>query len=217
MKKEGINISDQVRFFEISAAVITGLGKLLFFDVLNMHLVYIILACTFWISYLIYKNNQNKGILKYWGFTRSNFKHSFLKLLPYAIVSVIAFIVYGWVYDTLILNWHILIILLVYPLWGVIQQFLVVGLVAGNLNDQNKIPISKPLIILITACLFSIIHYPFTLLIFATFILAIVYSIEYLKERNLWVLGIYHGWLGCFFYYFVLNRDPFNEVFGMIQ
>ena len=121
---------------------------------------------------------------------------------------------YGFYYETMIISWHIIPILIIYPIWGIIQQYLVVGLVAGNLNDQQKLNIPKIGIIIITSILFSIVHYPSTMLIIGTFLLAIIYTIEYLKERNLWVLGIYHGWLGCFYYYLVLNRDPFIEVFG---
>jgi hypothetical protein len=48
----------------------------------------------------------------------------------------------------------------------------------------------------------------------ATFFLAAVYGWVYWKERNLYVLGLFHGWLGGIFYYTVLGRDPFVEVFG---
>ena len=49
-----------------------------------------------------------------------------------------------------------------------------------------------------------------------TFILALLYTIVYLRERNLFALGLFHGWLGALFYYTVVGRDPFMEVFGQI-
>jgi uncharacterized protein len=44
----------------------------------------------------------------------------------------------------------------------------------------------------------------------------VFYHAIQLKERNIYVLGLFHGWLGGFFYYMVLGRDPFLEVFGKV-
>jgi hypothetical protein len=48
----------------------------------------------------------------------------------------------------------------------------------------------------------------------ATFGLGLVYIPLYLRYRNLWPLGFYHGWLGTLFYLWVLGRDPWVETFG---
>ena len=29
-----------------------------------------------------------------------------------------------------------------------------------------------------------------------------------------WPLGLYHGWLGAFAYFWILERDPWQELFG---
>jgi membrane protease YdiL (CAAX protease family) len=107
--------------------------------------------------------------------------------------------------------------LLLYPVWGVIQQFLIVGLVAGNLSDYGGSPLGRAGIVFVTAVLFSAVHFPVLLLVAGTFLLATVYTVVYLQTRNLWVLGLYHGWLGGFFYFFVLGRDPWKEVFAAVS
>ncbi len=211
-----MKISLRRRIFEISASVITGLGKILFVDVLEMKFGFIITACLFWIGYILYRYKQEPQIMRYWGLSMDHFSEVFRRLLPYALVCVGLFIAYGIYRDTLILHWHIIPIMLLYPLWGVIQQFLVVGLVAGNLDHQDKFSIPKWIIVLLTAILFSVVHFPSPLLIGGTFLLAIVYTIVYLRQRNLLALGLYHGWLGGLFYFFVLERDPFLEVFGQM-
>ncbi|MEL6142145.1 MAG: hypothetical protein AAFU67_11055, partial [Bacteroidota bacterium] len=108
----------------------------------------------------------------------------------------------------------IILILLLYPIWGVLQQFLVLGIFARNLTDGwgGKLPLI--LVVGLTAVLFSIIHYPSSLLIGATFFLAIAYVILYLRGYNIISLGIYHGWLAAFFFYSVLGRNPWLEAFG---
>jgi hypothetical protein len=50
-----------------------------------------------------------------------------------------------------------------------------------------------------------------------TFVLALIYSTVYLRQRNVYALGIFHGWLGAIFYYTVVARDPFAEVFGAMM
>jgi len=194
--------------------VVTGLGKFIFMDWLNWRLPYIITAILGWIGYTIIRQKNVKGILHYWGFRTDNFKKVLLLVLPFGVVSVLAFLTIGYSQSTINITWHILPILLIYPLWGMIQQFLMIGLIAGNLVDIQGRPINKVLIIFINAILFSLVHYPNNWLVVGTFILALFYGWIYLKAKNVFVLGIFHGWLGAFFYYTVVNRDPFVEVFG---
>jgi membrane protease YdiL (CAAX protease family) len=86
--------------------------------------------------------------------------------------------------------------------------------VAGNLKDMQRGRFSNAVIIFLTALLFGLLHYPFYWLVLGTFILALFYGYVYLKARNVYVLGIFHGWLGALFFYTVVGRDPFQEVFG---
>jgi hypothetical protein len=58
------------------------------------------------------------------------------------------------------------------------------------------------------------VHLPDFRLATATFVLGLALTPIYLKWRNLWPLGIYHGLLGVLFYFWVLERDPWIEVFG---
>ena len=118
--------------------------------------------------------------------------------------------------NTILFNPHIIPILILYPLWGFIQQFLVVGLVAGNLKDLRSGKVPLVLIVLSASVLFSLVHYPYPLLMIATFFLALLYTFIYLRYRNLISLGLFHGWLGCFFMFYVLSRDPWREVFNSI-
>jgi len=45
--------------------------------------------------------------------------------------------------------------------------------------------------------------------------LAILYTVLYMKWKNLWWLGFYHGIVGCFFYFYVMGKDPFLELTGI--
>ena len=211
---EKVSISNKRRTFEIIAVLITGLGRFLFVEYLNIRFPYIASACVFWIVYIFLRQKEVPQILSYWGLTFDNFKKTFLESLPIAIILSVSFYFIGNKLGTNILNINILPILLIYPIWGIIQQFIMIGIFARNLKDSDEINLPTLGVVLIAAILFAVVHFPFQILVAATFLLAIVYVSLYFKGRNLLVMGIYHGWIGGLFFYTIMERDPFLEVFG---
>jgi hypothetical protein len=194
-------------WFEIAAVFLTGSGKFIFFEILNLQFWYIMIVSFFWLGYLVFNLMKNKERITYWGFKKDGFCESLMLILPLASIALAIIITYGALAGSMLLNWHIFPSLLLYPLWGLAQQYIILALVAGNLQEIKSPKIPKFVILLCTATLFCLVHYPNYMLMGGTFILAIVYTIVYLRFRNLWVLGIVHGWLGSFFYYFVLGKD----------
>ncbi|WP_299110888.1 CPBP family intramembrane glutamic endopeptidase [uncultured Winogradskyella sp.] len=206
-------ISDKVRVLEILGVVITGIGKFVFMDYLNWRLPFVIFTILAWSIYVFYRYKKDKNVLIDWGFRLDNFKLVLRLVLPFALFSIASFFVIGYALGNINLTWHILPLIVTYPIWGSIQQFLTIGLLAGNLKDLKRIKLSKTFIILITAVVFSIVHYPSIWLMTGTFILALFYGYVYLKAKNIYILGLFHGWLGAVFYYTVVNQDPFADVF----
>ncbi|WP_052467112.1 CPBP family intramembrane glutamic endopeptidase [Psychroserpens damuponensis] len=205
--------SDRLRIIEILAVVVTGVGKFVCMDYLNWRLPFVLVAISLWSLYAVYRYKKDKQVLKDWGFRTDNFKLVLKLVLPFALVSVITFMVIGAVQGTLNPTWHIIPLLITYPIWGMVQQFLTIGLVAGNLSTLKCVKLKKTSVILIAATLFSLVHYPSIWLLIGTFILALFYGYIYLKSKNLYVLGLFHGWLGSLFYYTVVNQDPFADIF----
>jgi membrane protease YdiL (CAAX protease family) len=206
--------SNNRRKSEVATVFITGAGKFIFMDWLQCKLLFIVIAILSWATYVFIRHRQAPGSLRHWGFRIDNFRQVLNMVLPFAIVSIIAFFVTGWYLGTVKMTWHIIPVLLLYPVWGTVQQFLVIGIVAGNLEELKHRKFSKALILFVTALLFGILHYPFYWLILGTFVLALFYGYIYLKARNIYVMGILHGWLGALFFYTVVGRDPFQEIFG---
>ena len=211
-----ISISNKTRSLEIAAVILTALAKFVFMDWLNWRLPFIATAIICWTFYVVYRSKTKPGITKYWGFRTDNFIKVAKRILPFGLLALVIFIGVGVYYDTIKITWHIIPILILYPVWGIIQQYLLIALTVGNLQDYKNSSFNKGLIVIVSAVLFGLIHYPFGWLMAATFVLAIFYGLIYLKERNIYVLGIFHGWLGALFYYTVLNRDPFTETFGRL-
>ena len=209
-----ISISNKTRVFEIIAVVTTALGKFVFMDNLKLWLPFVLTAIVFWTCYVFYRRNRNPEVIRYWGFRTDNFLKVVRTILPFGILSLAVFFCLGFYQETINITWHIIPILILYPIWGIIQQFLLIALTAGNLRDSKNASLPKAIIIVLPALLFGLIHYPYPWLMIGSFFLAIFYAFIYLKERNIYALGIFHGWLGALFFYTVVNRDPFIETFG---
>ena len=202
------------RLFEISAVVFIAFGKFIFYDLLDQRLIFIVLMFAFWSIYIIKRVRSSPEILIHWGFRLDNFSKVLRQILPFGILSVLICIIIGVAQNSINIHWHIIPILLLYPLFGTLQQFLLMALFAGNLQDSGKH--KERTIILLSSVVFGLLHYPYWWLVIGTFILALFYSFIYLKNRNLYVLGIFHGWIGAIFYYTVVGLDPFDEVFGVL-
>lgn len=202
------------RTFEIIAVIITALGKFFFYDVLDQRLLFILLMFGFWGVYLVRRVRTSPSVLSKWGFRTDNFMVILNQVLPFGLGAVMVCIIIGVIQGTLNPHWHIIPLLILYPIFGALQQFLLMALVAGNLQDSNRF--NHKTIILLTSILFGLLHYPYWWLVIGTSFLAFFYSYIYLKNRNLYVLGLFHGWLGVLFYYTVVDKDPFLEVFGFL-
>ncbi len=82
-------------------------------DYINWRLPYVVFAILAWVSYIIYKHKQEKNILKYWGFRFDNFKEALKLMLPFGV-----FVSIGFYQKTIHITWHILPILITYPIMG---------------------------------------------------------------------------------------------------
>ena len=172
-----IPISNKIRLLEITAVILTAVGKFVFINYLEWRLPFIVAAIIGWTIYIFYRYKTNPGIIKHWGFRTDNFTPVMKKVLPFGLISLLAFIGIGLYRDTMNITWHIIPILILYPIWGIIQQFLLIALTAGNMQDLGGNKVNKGMIILLSALLFAAVHYPFIWLIAGTFLLALFYAL----------------------------------------
>jgi len=70
------SISDKRRKYEIATVFLTGAGKLVFMDLLQWKLPFIIISIVGWASYVIYRSRKVAEILPYWGFRTDNFREA---------------------------------------------------------------------------------------------------------------------------------------------
>jgi len=211
---EKLNYTKQ-SYFEITAVIITALLKFILMDWLDWRAFYITVVIISWMGYIFYKVKTDKKILMGWGLKKEHFKQSILFLAPFIFVTLIASLIYNALNESVSFSWQFILILLLYPFWGIIQQFIMLGIVSRNLATISKVKYSRYLTIFLVSILFSSVHYTNLFLMVFAFFLELIFSIVYLRWQNLWAIGIAHGWVATFVLYFVLNRNLWSELFAI--
>jgi uncharacterized protein len=187
----------------------------MFMDWLDWRAFYITGIFLFWLGYIYYRVKSNRDTLKHWGFKKEYFKQTLLYLAPLVFIASVVSVLYSLFNKSLSFSWYFILVLILYPLWGIIQQFMMLGIISHNLVTITGGKMNRYLIIFLVSTLFSLIHYPSFFLMIFTFFLEVVFITVYLKWRNLWAIGIAHGWIATFILYYVLDRNLWSELFSM--
>lgn len=197
---------DAVSAREVAAVVATGAGHLVVAAWLQKQALFIIGAAVFWIGFVLLRLRRDRGALRAWGFGAAGFVQSARILLPIAAAAALGMLGYAVARGRPAFSWRLLLLLAVYPLWGLVQQFLVVALLAGNLRRRTALPAWT--IVLATAALFAAIHAPSLPLVIVAGLMAAVTTTVYFRAGNLCALGLFHGWIASLSYFYVLGEDP---------
>jgi hypothetical protein len=177
------------------------------------NLFFICGATLFWVAYALVRARQDPAIVGRWGFRSTNLLPASMATALVFGVSAAALAAYAWWCQALRFPGHTWLLLLLYPLWGVIQQFLTLAIVVGNLQRVPGLDRRRPLVWLIGVLVFGVIHAYDPRLAVATALLEMAVIPLYWRFGNLWPLGILHGWMGAFFYLWGLNIDMWELTF----
>jgi len=150
-----------------------------------------------------------------WGFRLDNFKKASRACLFFGLPALFVLITYGIFYKGYHPLWRsVLVILLIYPVWGLIQQFALQVFVNKNLRELGMgLGIRVPIV----ALLFGLSHFPNYPLMVLVLILGLATTLIYEKTPNIPALAILHGFLGTLAYFLVLGLDPAAELFHALS
>ncbi len=194
---------------EIAALALTVIAKFVVSDGLGLRLPYIAGSCVLWACYVVLRVRRDPRQLQAWGLGARGLAAAARHLLPFAAAGAVACLLYGLWSGRMLLHWHMVPLLLLYPLWGLVQQFLVVVLFAGNLHDGLGLP--ERLTVATAAVAFAAVHLPSAALVLTTFAMALVTTTTWFRQRSLYPLGAFHGWIATLIYYLVLGEDPWLQ------
>ncbi len=204
---------NRTRLLELLAVVATAVGHYVFVDIDILHPVYLVVTIGGWMAYLAHSVRSRPDEVAEWGFRADGSAEAgrWIAMILAGAGGVMALI--GLVTGHLTAHWHFLVCLAIYPLWGWVQQWLVQGVVVRSLRENG---FGFGATVVLSAFAFGFAHWPDWGLILPTFALAFLFTPLWLRYRNLWPLGLAHGWLGAMLYYWVLGRDPIGEFVGLL-
>ena len=115
--------------------------------------IFIAAACVFWIAFIIVRARRDPRVLHEWGFRVDNLASASVVPAIIFLIGLAGFALYGSQRHTLHSPLHALFLLPIYSAWGVIQQFLVLGVFVGNLERMPLLRGRYALITLLGAAL----------------------------------------------------------------
>jgi uncharacterized protein len=158
-----------------------------------------------WGAYVYHRSRVEPGFLGRIGVSGEGLGPAFRDASLVAAGALAAMAAVGAARGTLTFEAEALPLLALYPVWGLTQQVLVQGFVAGNLADAG---VSGWVVVPVTAAAFGAVHLPNAELTAGTAAIGLAFTPVFLAHRNVWLIGLYHGVLGVGFYYWVLGQSP---------
>lgn len=201
----------QRAWLEMSAVTLTGLVHL-GFSAMDASAYFIPLVGLGWGSYVYSRARAEPGYLREAGFTGRNLGPAFRDVGLVALASTALMAGIGYRQGSLRMEPGMAPLFALYPLWGWTQQFLVQRMLAANLTEARGTWGSPYVVAPVAALAFGATHVPNWRLAAATTAMGLAFTPLYLKHRNLWPIGLAHGVLGVLFYYWVLDRDPWDSL-----
>ena len=105
---------------------------------------------------------------------------------------------------------ELLILLLIYPLWGFVQQLIFQGLLHRGLL---VIAPSRSIALILNSAAFASVHISDWRVLVLTFIAGLFWSWFYQRQPNIWALGLSHGVLAALTYPLLLADNPLERAF----
>jgi hypothetical protein len=198
----------------VVAVVVTGVLHLAC-KPLGLQGFYIVAAATSWLGFVVVTARRRPAVFREWGFRRDNLWPALLASVAVFLPVLMLMVAVALFRGTLVVSSSLLIMLVLYPAWGLIQQFLVQALLVTNL-EKGPLRDHRVALVCVGGALFSLVHLGNVLLVSGTALIGAAFVVLYLRFRNLWPLGLFHGWLATLFYLWILQRDKWAEIFGRL-
>jgi hypothetical protein len=196
---------------EVLALLLTGTLHVIFETFLHAKIFFVPVAAALWLAYLGRRIAREEGVLREWGFRRDNLGEACRLAALVGLPCLVFLCILSVALGNRLLQPSLVPLLLLYPIWGLAQQFLLQALLAANVRRLSG---SAALATALAAVLFGLVHVPDWTLCGLTCGLALLIVPLYCRVPNLWPLGVLHGWLGSITYIGVLGADPWAAFLG---
>lgn len=188
----------------------TGGLFLVFENVLHLKLQFLIPCTLLWIGYVVRRLVTERSLAAQWGLRLDNLPSAAPPILGAFAAGVLALTAWHLAVGGGAMSREAWIIFLIYPVWSFLQQFVLQALIASNLE---KLGLARAAIVPVAALLFGVAHLPDWPLAALCAVAGVAWTAIYLRARHLPLLALTHAWLGALAFYWVLQRDPWGEMF----
>ncbi|MEZ4241126.1 MAG: CPBP family glutamic-type intramembrane protease [Myxococcota bacterium] len=168
-----------------------------------------------WLAYGAVRLRADPTLRDRWGLRPSaHLRPILVRLVPLGAALVPLGATWAALHGRPLLPEALLLSLALYPLWGLVQQWLVQALLVDNVRQLTGATL--PWLVALGAVGFGAVHLQHPVLVVATAVMGGVYVALFQRWRNLWPLAVAHGWLGSLFYPWVLGLDPLADLLRAI-
>jgi hypothetical protein len=196
---------------ELVAMLATVVLFLIFENLLHLKLQFLIPCAALWMGYFLHRLAKERTLAKEWGIRLDNVRAAAPPLLGVFAGSALGLFVWHLAVGGGAIPAGAWVLFLIYPVWSFLQQFVLQALVASNLE---RLGLARAAIVPIAAVLFGLAHLPDWPLAALCAVAGLAWTALYLRCRQLPLLALTHAWLGALAYYWVLQRDPWGEMFN---
>lgn len=174
-------------------------------------------ACAIgWGAYLLAAARRDPTALDRWGLRPTAHLRPLLTWLAPLFAGLVAVGAgVAWVRGRPLVPELLWLSLLVYPLWGLVQQWLVQALFVDNVRALTGAPLA--VLALLGGAGFGAVHAAHPPLVVATALMGATYVVLFQRWRNLWPMAVCHGWLGTLFYPWVLDLNPAADLVHRVE
>lgn len=111
---------------------------------------------------------------------------------------------------------NLLLTFCLYLPWALLQQTIFQFYLLGRL--RVLLPLAPPILLaVVNGTAYGLVHLPNQQVTLLTIIGGIFWSYSYLRDRQIWPIAVSHAMVGSTFYYFVIARDLYGELFAYLS
>jgi membrane protease YdiL (CAAX protease family) len=223
MKNSSVpNVPEAPSYLELGLILLTGVlhwvvefwGRGKTIGLVTPDQLYNFAAIGVWGGYVLWRLAATRGIGRAWGFRADNFFEALKPSLLFVACGAVPILVYGNLAGHVRPPAGFGLVLWLYPLYGIAQQFALQALVVRNLRSIVGARSARALA---AGAIFSAAHFPVAPLMILTAPAGVAFTLIYEARPNLWAVGLAHGLLGALAYYFVLGLDPGAQILGILR
>ncbi len=199
-----------VRIIESLAVVAICVAYVVFKKTLGGRAMFIIPSIIVLAAYVAYTVVREPSLVDRYGLGAAHLRRATTLVGAVCGPVALATLLIAWFLGRVRFDGQVLTLLMVYPVWGIAQQFLFQSFFHTRLIDLKLYPFST----VIVGLLFASVHWPSRAFMIAAFLFGVFTAWVFKAAPNIYPLGVAHGVLGTIVFCFIRGEKPLEKFIG---